>query len=119
MKFITNRPNRRRKALLFSHPHNYWLYVLLPRSWLGMVFHFVLWGLLGIRLCGILDGSTRCRRDSSSGCDCVFGFLHVYGMGDWPSDAVCFALIWLVPVALTVSGVGFDLSEQEKTPCRT
>lgn len=104
----------------FSHPHNYWLYVLFAQGWLGMVFHFVLWGLLGIRLLRYIGRlNTVSARTLPVAVTACLVFLHVYGMGDWPSDAVCFALIWLVPVALTVSGVGFDLSEQEKTPCRT
>lgn len=88
----------------FQHAHQYWLYVAFSFGAVGLLVHLVGWGLLTRDLF---------RRVGWGGASTLLPaliltlalHLHIYGLGDWPAQVVGIMMIWLVPVALVVSGM--------------
>ncbi len=91
-------------SFIFPHPHEYWLYILFSHGWLGLVLYAGAWALLAIRIVRHLARLETFRERALPGMIALLlVFIHVYGLGDWPTNIVYVMLLWLIPAALVVT----------------
>ena len=89
----------------FHHTHEYWLFALFQHGWTGLILYAAAWALLMLRLLCHLRRQIMFEARLLPGLIAVLlVFIHLYGLADWPDNIVQLMLIWLIPVALVVTG---------------
>jgi hypothetical protein len=77
---------------------------LFESGWIGVGLHAAAWGLLGARLLRRLHGLPTFEQRVVPGTALLLLVLvHVYGLADYPDEAVRLLQVWLVPASLVVS----------------
>lgn len=88
----------------YRHAHQYWLQVAFASGLVGVGLHALGWGLLVVRLVTVLSRATETGQRLLPGLVLVLtGYVHVYGVIDWPAGVVGVMLTALIPVALVVT----------------
>jgi O-antigen ligase len=89
----------------YYHTHQYWLQVAFTTGPVGVFLHLVGWGTLVVRLLVVLGRSPdMSQRLLPALVLLLIGYLHIYGLADWPAGVVGVMLTGLIPIALVVTG---------------
>ena len=89
----------------YPHPHRYWLKARFESGRLGMLLHLAAWLSLGMRLLiHIFRQPTFSQRSLPGTVAAILITIFVYGAVDYPDNLVRIMQIWLIPVALVLTG---------------
>jgi O-antigen ligase len=89
----------------YYHTHQYVLQVMFTTGLVGLVLHVLGWGALVAKLLVALGRSPNMsQRLLPALVLLLIGYLHIYGLADWPGGVVGVMMTGLIPIALVVTG---------------
>jgi O-antigen ligase len=89
----------------YHHAHQYMLQVTFATGLIGLLLHRVGWAaLLGKLLLVLVRTSNMSQRLLPALVLLLIGYVHIYGLADWPAGIVGVMLTGLIPIALVVTG---------------
>lgn len=89
----------------YYHTHQYFMQIAFTTGLVGVLLHLVGWGVLVTKLLVALTRSPNIsQRLLPALVLLLIGYLHIYGLADWPAGVVGVMMTGLIPVALVVTG---------------
>jgi len=89
----------------YHHTHQYLLQVAFTTGLVGVVLHVLGWGVLVVKLLLVLGRAPNMsQRLLPALVLLLVGYVHIYGLADWPGGVVGVMLTGLIPLSLVVTG---------------